>query len=60
MSKYALSQTVTLFGAFHPLYLMLSQQGPATNYSVFGAVLSFSNLFELFWFFLFVSSSLYR
>lgn len=42
--KYALSMTVTLFGAFHPLYLRHS--GP-------------SNLFQMFWMTTFVASSLY-
>jgi len=56
--KYALSQTVTLFGAFHPLYL-LSQQNHeddgqhATTYN--GGV----NLFQMFWVGAFVTSSLY-
>lgn len=42
--KYALTQTVTLFGAFHPLYM--------TNKTE-------STLFQLFWTFAFVASSLY-
>ena len=42
--KYALSQTVTLFGAFHPLYL---------------ANTGGSNMFQIFWTFCFVASSLY-
>lgn len=46
--KYAMSQTVTLFGAFHPLYLMYSRGD--TN-----AV----SLFQVFWMALFVASSLY-
>jgi hypothetical protein len=41
--KYALSQTVTLFGAFHPLYMNT------------GA----SSIFQGFWTFAFVASSLY-
>jgi xenotropic and polytropic retrovirus receptor 1 len=48
--KYAMSQTVTLFGAFHPLYLMRKSSNvkePAFNY------------FQVFWIILFVSSSLY-
>lgn len=48
-AKYALSQTVTLFGAFHPLYLMLSNSGYRHGI----------NLFQIFWMFVFVSSSLY-
>jgi hypothetical protein len=47
-TKYALSQTVTLFGAFHPLYLEYSSE---TREEV--------NLFQIFWMILFVSSSLY-
>ena len=47
-SKYAMSQTVTLFGAFHPLY-MLHYQGEESAF----------NYFQLFWIILFVSSSLY-
>lgn len=43
--KYALSQTVTLFGAFHPLYMR-------NNFE--------SELFQSFWLFVFVASSLYR
>lgn len=46
--KYAMSQTVTLFGAFHPLYLMYST-GDATA----------RGLYKLFWTMLFVASSLY-
>jgi xenotropic and polytropic retrovirus receptor 1 len=46
--KYAMSQTVTLFGAFHPLYLMHRQ------HETHGI-----KWFQLFWMALFVSSSLY-
>jgi hypothetical protein len=46
--KYAMSQTVTLFGAFHPLYLMYSR-GDSNAVS----------LFQIFWMALFVASSLY-
>ena len=47
-AKYALSQTVTLFGAFHPLYaLHYYNQRMLTN------------LFEYFWMGLFIASSLY-
>jgi xenotropic and polytropic retrovirus receptor 1 len=42
--KYALSQTVTLFGAFHPLYMRNKKE---------------SELFQAFWTFAFVASSLY-
>ena len=47
-TKYAMSQTVTLFGAFHPLYLEHSSK-PA------GGI----NMFQIFWTLIFVSSSLY-
>ena len=43
--KYAVSQTVTLFGAFHPLYMEVSRGG--------------SDIFQIFWTFAFVASSLY-
>ncbi|KAL3800524.1 hypothetical protein ACHAW5_009034 [Stephanodiscus triporus] len=60
--KYAMSQTVTLFGAFHPLYLM--QSGHAHTDGQGGAIVveSYhykSTLFQYFWFGLFISSSLY-
>ncbi len=42
--KYALSQTVTLFGAFHPLYMRNKRD---------------SQIFQLFWTFAFIASSLY-
>ena len=45
--KYALSQTVTLFGAFHPLYLGYKQR--PTGFDIF----------QFFWVTVFVSSSLY-
>lgn len=45
--KYALSQTVTLFGAFHPLYLGLKQQDSGFD------------LFQFFWGAIFITSSLY-
>jgi hypothetical protein len=47
-TKYALSQTVTLFGAFHPLYLEYKKR----EQSAF-------NVFQLFWLIIFVTSSLY-
>jgi hypothetical protein len=43
-TKYALSQTVTLFGAFHPLYMESKDE---------------RNLFQIFWMLVFVCSSLY-
>lgn len=48
-TKYALSQTVTLFGAFHPLYM---EYLPETRNQEL-------NLFQIFWMIVFVSSSLY-
>jgi hypothetical protein len=45
--KYALSQTVTLFGAFHPLYLGIKQQDSGFD------------LFQFFWGSVFITSSLY-
>jgi len=48
-AKYALSQTVTLFGAFHPLYLEYSPELRGKK----------SDLFQIFWVVVFVSSSLY-
>ena len=44
--KYAVSQTVTMFGAFHPLYLDLNSNRE-------------SDVFQLFWMFAFIGSSLY-
>lgn len=46
--KYAMSQTVTLFGAFHPLYLMHKD---ANHQHV--------NWFQIFWMAIFVCSSVY-
>lgn len=48
-AKYAMAQTVTLFGAFHPLYLL---HGHEESHAV-------ATLFQIFWLALFVSSSLY-
>lgn len=48
-AKYALSQTVTLFGAFHPLYMGLDN-----NEGLFGI-----DLFQIFWMLIFLASSLY-
>jgi xenotropic and polytropic retrovirus receptor 1 len=54
--KYAMSQTVTLFGAFHPLYLLAkTHQVMVTDSSYFRA----TDIFQLFWVTIFVSSSLY-
>lgn len=51
--KYAMSQTVTLFGAFHPLYLDWYNEGNKE-----GAPRGI-NLFQIFWMALFIASSLY-
>lgn len=45
--KYALSQLVTLFGTFHPLYLEFNDAGTGLPF------------YQIFWTILFVSSSLY-
>jgi len=50
--KYSLSQTVTLFGTFHPLYMYHERHVKSTN-------LNEIDLFQIFWFGLFVLSSLY-
>jgi len=69
--KYALSLSVTLFGAFHPLYLMHTRQTDLQTVLLHGdddddddettiVIGNYeSNLFQLFWMGLFVSSSLY-
>jgi len=62
--KYAMSQTVTLFGAFHPLYLMHNRDNYDISLSddeVGGFVFRSTgvNLFQIFWMGLFVISSLY-
>ena len=60
-AKYALSQTVTLFGAFHPLYLLrendkyvYDEDGELYQQSASGF-----SLFQWFWIGLFLASSLY-
>jgi len=55
-TKYAMSQTVTLFGAFHPIYLLHSHETKHHKY-VFSK--DDFNLFQQFWVCLFVASSLY-
>ena len=66
--KYAMSQSVTLFGAFHPLYLMhsgrdeqsISMTDDSTSYDsdiVIGRYRS--NFFQFFWLGLFIITSLY-
>lgn len=47
--KYAMSQTVTLFGAFHPIYLLHGSKGNTLGIE----------LFQAFWLGMFVISSLY-
>mmetsp|Transcript_47140 Transcript_47140/g.87573 ORF Transcript_47140/g.87573 Transcript_47140/m.87573 type:complete len:581 (-) Transcript_47140:544-2286(-) len=56
--KYAMSQTVTLFGAFHPLYML--HMNKKRQYATETVLESKpNNLFQVFWMGLFVSSSLY-
>lgn len=67
--KYAMSQSVTLFGAFHPLYLMHVQEEEKTislleddDQEVENLIMAnsrHSNLFQVFWMGLFIASSLY-
>lgn len=63
--KYALSQTVTLFGAFHPLYLMHRDHSTTSNLSddiimqEIDSGIGGLRLFDFFWFGIFVTSSLY-
>ena len=52
--KYALSQTVTLFGAFHPLYLMHVNKSETTDTAERS-----HEIFQIFWMGLFVASSIY-
>jgi hypothetical protein len=59
-----MSQTVTLFGAFHPLYLMHAKQDMLISVSGKGKdivvqVARGHNLFQFFWMGLFITSSLY-
>lgn len=58
--KYALSQTVTLFGAFHPLYLMREHKYIYDDGNdVYEQITSDFNVFQVFWLGLFIASSLY-
>ena len=60
--KYALSQTVTLFGAFHPLYLLIRSHASAEDGGVAvndNNISSNNDLFQIFWMGLFLCSSLY-
>ena len=62
-TKYALSQTVTLFGAFHPLYLMNYHGNVNEGYLDSNVIVKQSarhiDLFQIFWFSMFIISSLY-
>ena len=55
-TKYAMSQTVTLFGTFHPIYLLHSHETKHHKYVVSKDDI---NLFQEFWMGLFIASSLY-
>ena len=66
--KYAMSQSVTLFGTFHPLYLLHSRDEEKTisfadNDEQGEGILiqraHRNNLFQVFWMGLFIASSLY-
>ncbi len=59
--KYALSQTVTLFGAFHPLYLMYVEREADITHddTLVEMVDAGRSPFDSFWMGIFVSSSLY-
>jgi len=60
-AKYALSQTVTLFGAFHPLYMIhVAQKADMSQDDTIIVIAETGrSLFDYFWLGLFVSSSLY-
>lgn len=67
--KYALSQTVTLFGAFHPLYMMYKKREEQDEFmkdtQLLDDTLAFDlpdskrSIFDYFWFGIFIASSLY-
>ena len=60
--KYAVSQTVTLFGTFHPLYLMSGGGNDSWDVSEHDGELVLkhrSSMFQIFWMCLFIASSLY-
>jgi hypothetical protein len=57
--KYAMSQTVTLFGTFHPLYLMSARNQDITGEGADVILKHRKNLFQVFWMCLFIASSLY-
>ena len=57
-----MAQTVTLFGTFHPLYLMSARGAGSLNISEDGDELIIqhrADVFQVFWIFLFVASSIY-
>jgi len=56
--KYAMSQTVTLFGAFHPLY-MLHMNKKMLYEAEIALESNANNIFQVFWMGLFICSSLY-
>ena len=63
-SKYALSQLVTLFGAFHPLYLMKYHNHDMYNFESEDLLQEVElrsrfDIFQMFWFGMFILSSLY-
>ena len=57
--KYAISQTVTLFGTFHPLYLMSARSHDVGEEAEDVILKHRKNLFQIFWMCLFIASSLY-
>jgi xenotropic and polytropic retrovirus receptor 1 len=60
-AKYALSQMVTLFGAFHPLYMMHVERKADKNHDdvVVEIAESGGGIFDYFWMGIFIASSLY-
>lgn len=62
-AKYALSQTVTLFGAFHPLYLIYIEKKEEDNFNDDTVIKEISSsqtsVFNYFWMGIFIASSLY-
>eukprot|EP00586_Coscinodiscus_wailesii_P022591 CAMPEP_0172520016 /NCGR_PEP_ID=MMETSP1066-20121228/291753_1 /TAXON_ID=671091 /ORGANISM="Coscinodiscus wailesii, Strain CCMP2513" /LENGTH=854 /DNA_ID=CAMNT_0013302695 /DNA_START=63 /DNA_END=2627 /DNA_ORIENTATION=- len=59
--KYAMSQTVTLFGAFEPLYHLHASRVDMSDFENSGQMplAPQHNMFQLFWMTMFVASSLY-
>ncbi len=58
-AKYSLSQTVTLFGTFHPLYMYNNAQRRFADDDDIHEEPLPRNLFQFFWVGLFIASSLY-